>query len=84
MKQTPGDRLTEWRRLNGLTQDQAARMLVPPTSQGTWSAWEIGTKHPGLASALGIEALTGSAIKADAWTRPRRNRSSSQRKSKAA
>lgn len=75
---TTGEALKAWRARKNLSQVVASQMLDPPTTQGTWAAWETGRKPPSLANALALEVLTGGSIPAKAWVpkhrRPRRRR----------
>lgn len=79
-----GTKLREWRDAQGLTQAAAADKIQ--TGQGTWHAWEDGTKAPELRFALALEDLTGGAVKAFEWAVPRkkpkrrRRRAGAQRK----
>lgn len=68
----PGETLKRWRDAKGLSQDEAAKLLDPPSTQGTWASWELGRKPPSLGNALGIERLTDGAIPVREWVPPHR------------
>ena len=63
----PGDALKAWREAQGLDQEGAAKLMVPPVTQPTWSSWERQRKPPSLENAFEIERLTGGVIRASEW-----------------
>lgn len=65
--QPPGQLLKAWRKERKLSQLQAASLLDPKVSQGTWAAWESGRKPPSLGNALALQKLTRNTIKAAIW-----------------
>lgn len=62
-----GEALKRWRTERDLSQEDAARQLSPPATQGAWAAWETGRKPPSLTNAVGIERLTGGLIRSEDW-----------------
>ena len=66
----PNDALFAWREEQHLSQEEAAGQLG--VSQGTWGAWETGTKRPDLHNALALERLSEGALRAADWARPRK------------
>jgi DNA-binding XRE family transcriptional regulator len=57
--------LREWRKTDGRTQGQCARLLG--VRQPTWSAYESGKKTPRTKLALKLAKLTGGAVPIEAW-----------------
>lgn len=55
-------RLADWRKINGLTQEDVANALQPAVHWLTVSAWEQGRKLPSRGAMLAIYALTDGAV----------------------
>jgi transcriptional regulator with XRE-family HTH domain len=51
-----GEKLRAWRKSKGLNQTQAAQAVG--VLQGSWSAWEFGTKRPSVEMLVRLEAIT--------------------------
>ncbi len=69
---TNGERLAAWRKLNNLSQLDAAEQFGVP--QGTWAPWETGKKAPDRENAPLLETFTGGAVKATDWPSRRRKK----------
>lgn len=59
------DRLRAWRKANGLSQEDFAKLVA--CSQQTVSNIEGGSRSPWLSLALNIERVTGGKIAARLW-----------------
>lgn len=60
-----GERLRAWRKLNDLSQTEAAERFGVP--QGTWAPWETGKKSPDRENAPKLESFTDGKVKASDW-----------------
>lgn len=68
---TQAEVLADWRlNVEKITQTEAAARVG--VSQGTWSAWEAGTKAPDLPNAFAVERMSGGRVSAAGWARARR------------
>lgn len=74
-KMKNADKLRAWREKQKpkLSQFRAAAMI--DTFQGTWAAWEQGTRCPDVGFALAVEKLTDGAVPASGWARRRKHKS---------
>lgn len=68
---TTGERLRNWRKKAGLSQDQAAKLVG--TIQATWRAWESGST-PEADYIEALEKLTKGAVSFSGWARDRRKK----------
>lgn len=73
-----GERLAAWRKLEKLSQLQAAERFSEfvgwDVAQGVWSTWETGRRVPGREYAALIETFTDEKIRARDWPSKRRPR----------
>lgn len=68
---TNGEKLAAWRKLNDLSQAQAAKKLSElcgwTVVQAVWSPWEGDRKSPDRETAPKVEELTDGAVRAADW-----------------